>query len=230
MSEFEELTGVPQDFCGVARLFPLPNSVMFPHVMQPLHIFEPRYVELLRDVLATDQLITMALLSPGWEAGYQGRPPIEQVCCLGKVVTHVPAKDGGHNILLLGLQRVAIESELPPARSYREAKVTLLDDDYPSSGDKGRAALRRGLLGAFRRFLPETDAAREQFEQLMSTSVPLGVLTDIIAFTLSLPLDCKQCLLNQTNVDVRATRLISELERIAGAGAVRLFPPEFSTN
>ena len=53
-------------FSGVARLFPLPNLVLYPHVMQPLHIFEERYREMLEDAIADDGLIAMALLEPGW--------------------------------------------------------------------------------------------------------------------------------------------------------------------
>ena len=61
--------------CGQARLFPLPNLVLFPHVVQPLHIFEPRYRQLMADALADDRLIAMALLRPGWEEDYHGNRP-----------------------------------------------------------------------------------------------------------------------------------------------------------
>ncbi len=74
------------DFTGVARLFPLPNLVLFPHVMQPLHIFEPRYRQMTADALTSDRLIAVVLLRPGWEAEYPGRPPINPVACLGKIV------------------------------------------------------------------------------------------------------------------------------------------------
>src|SRR4029079_17170823 len=65
-------------FCGVARLFRLPNLVLYPHVMQPLHIFEERYREMLEDALASDRLIAMALLEPGWETDYDRRPPADR--------------------------------------------------------------------------------------------------------------------------------------------------------
>ena len=66
-------------FGGVARLFPLPNLVLFPHVVQGLHIFEPRYRQLMADALAADRLIALVLLKPGWEKDYDGRPAIEAV-------------------------------------------------------------------------------------------------------------------------------------------------------
>ena len=90
---FEEAT-----FSGVVRLFPLPNLVLYPHVMQPLHIFEGRYREMLDDALADDKLITMAVLEPGWEPDYDSRPPISPYACLGKVVTHHKLPDGRSNL------------------------------------------------------------------------------------------------------------------------------------
>src|SRR5262245_28887250 len=105
---------------GPVRLFPLPNLVMFPHVVQPLHVFEPRYCDLLEDALADDRLIAMVLLEPGWEANYEGRPPIAPVACLGKVVAHERLPAGRHNILLRGLRRAAIQRELPASRAFRQ--------------------------------------------------------------------------------------------------------------
>src|SRR5215212_9539920 len=102
MSHSEKLTCLPLDFTGEVRLFPLPNLVMFPHVVQPLHIFEPRYCELLEDALATDNLIAMALLQPGWEQDYEGRPPIADIVCVGRVVSHARLPENRHNLLLLG--------------------------------------------------------------------------------------------------------------------------------
>ncbi len=65
MATWDDITGLPQSFNGQVRLFPLPNLVLFPHAMQPLHIFEPRYCDMLQDAMATDQLITMATLVGG---------------------------------------------------------------------------------------------------------------------------------------------------------------------
>src|SRR6266481_4652099 len=76
MSLSENLAFSPEEFSGRARLFPLPNLVVFPHVMQPLHIFEPRYRAMLEDSLADDRLIGMALPAPGWENDYEGRLPL----------------------------------------------------------------------------------------------------------------------------------------------------------
>ena len=108
---------------SAVRLFPLPSLVMFPHVIQPLHVFEPRYCDLLEDALSSDRTIAMVMLEPGWEQDYEGRPPISSVACVTKIVAHERLPTGRHNILLRGLRRVAIRQELPPTLSFRMAEV-----------------------------------------------------------------------------------------------------------
>src|SRR5947199_6205684 len=100
-------------FAGMARLFPLPNMVLFPHVVQPRHVFEPRYRQLTADALAGDRLVTMALLQPGWEPDEAGRPPIFPVACVGRIIAHKPLDDGRSILLLRGLSRVRVIEEIP---------------------------------------------------------------------------------------------------------------------
>ena len=122
MSLSENLSFSPAEFSGRIRLFPLPNLVVFPHVMQPLHIFEPRYRAMLEEALAGDRLIGMVLLAPGWEKDYDGRPPLRSVGCLCRVATYHRTDDGSYNVLILGLRRIVIERELPPDKLFRVAE------------------------------------------------------------------------------------------------------------
>ena len=108
MSSADDPSTESVEFSGRVRLFPLPNLVLFPHVMQPLHVFEPRYRCLLEDSLASDRLIAMALLAPGWENDYEGRPPLYPMACLGRVTSFHRLDDGTYNLLLLGLHRVRL--------------------------------------------------------------------------------------------------------------------------
>ena len=62
----------------------LPHLVLFPQVVQPLHIFEPRYCEMLKDAMEGDQLIAMALLESGWEKKFPQKPPVAQTFALAK--------------------------------------------------------------------------------------------------------------------------------------------------
>ena len=100
---------LPKDFDNEVRLFPLPELVLFPGVMQGLHIFEPRYREMMEDAIQSDSLITMASLKP--EAAHKfslDEPPIFETVCIGKIVTHSQTNDGRYNLLLVGAKRARI--------------------------------------------------------------------------------------------------------------------------
>ena len=79
---------------GVIRLFPLPNLVLFPGAMQPLHIFEPCYRQMTADALVGDRLIALALPRPGWEADYVGKPALHPVACVGRILAEQRLDDG----------------------------------------------------------------------------------------------------------------------------------------
>jgi ATP-dependent Lon protease len=235
MSSTEEIT-LPRDFAGSVRLFPLPNLVLFPHVVQPLHIFEPRYCKMLEEALASDGLIAMVLLEPGWESDYEGRPAIAPVACLGKVLSHERLPGGKHNLLLRGMCRAAIRREHPVGRPFRQADVDLLEDFYSASSAANRPVLQRRLVDLARELLPDKAADREQLDDLLASQVSLGRLTDIFSYTLGFPLPVKQRLLAEWNVDRRARLLSDHLSRLAQrvppseSSDERPYPPRFSLN
>lgn len=221
-------------FSGVARLFPLPNLVMYPHVMQPLHIFEGRYREMLEDALATDRLIAMALLEPGWETDYESRPPVARYACLGKVVTHHRLQDGRYNLLLMGVGRIRIVEEMPPLRSFRQAKVELLRETFVNDASHHVEELQRELMSAFEQHLPCGCQAPEQLREMFAQRLPLSMMTDLASYALPLDVALKQRLLAEYHVDVRARMLLEQLEsqssrELVGAAA-DVFPPPFSVN
>lgn len=232
MSDCENLSFDADNFSGTVRLFPLPNLVLFPHVMQPLHIFEPRYRAMMEEALSQDQLIALALLAPGWEKNYEGRPPLLPMACLGRIATHQRLPDDRFNLLLLGLKRVKIVQELPPAKLFREARVEICEDIYSSATAPTRPGLQKQLVDSFKKILPTLGDTHEQVDELLGSNVPLGVLTDIVSYTLDLGLPLKEQLLHECNVDRRAALLVDFLQK---GGKVRSlgragFPPEFSVN
>lgn len=223
----------PAEFSGRVRLFPLPNLVMFPNVLQPLHVFEPRYRALMEDALADDRLIAMAVLSPGWEADYDGRPAVQPIACLGRIVTHQRLDDGRYNLLLAGLKRVRIDRELPPLRPFRQAEVTLVDDVYREAKSADRADRQQRLLAAFRRFLPKMPEVHQQLDELLCTQISLGMLTDLVAYAVDLPHDLKLQLLGWPDVDRRCETLLRELDATNAkqdGGGRPGWPPDFSKN
>lgn len=124
-------------------IFPLPNVVLFPQVSLPLHIFEPRYREMVADALEGDRLIGMALLRPGWEGNYEGRPPVYPIGCAGVITHHDRMADGRYNIILRGLEKFRITGE-DHTRAYRIARIeSLLEHVTGPERDAIKAARRR---------------------------------------------------------------------------------------
>jgi len=124
-------------------IFPLPNVVLFPNVFLPLHIFEPRYREMVADALDGDRLIGMVLLRPGWEGDYEGRPPVFPIGCAGLISHHEKLPDGRFNIVLRGLEKFRVERE-DDSRPYRLAHVTTMHEPLlDQERDQVRAARRR---------------------------------------------------------------------------------------
>jgi uncharacterized protein len=120
-------------------IFPLPNAVLFPNVFLPLHIFEPRYREMVADALAGDRVIGMVLLRPGYQADYEGRPPVYPVGCAGLITHSEILADGRYNIMLRGLEKFRIVSEQSD-RSYRLAQIEALPELLTEAD---RAAIKR---------------------------------------------------------------------------------------
>jgi uncharacterized protein len=120
-------------------LFPLPNVVLFPNVFLPLHVFEARYRTMVSDALAGDRMIGMVLLQPGYEANYEGRPPVFAVGCSGLITHAEPLDDGRFNIVLRGIERFRIIEE-DHRKTYRLAQVSTLPEGVP---EEHRPELRR---------------------------------------------------------------------------------------
>src|SRR5690242_3990511 len=100
--------GQPLGSLSAVPLFPLPNVVLFPRAILPLHVFEERYKVMTADAIDGDRQVAMALLRPGWEKNYYGRAAIEPVVCVGTILSHEKLPDGKYNFLLQGQRRARI--------------------------------------------------------------------------------------------------------------------------
>jgi len=70
----------------VVAVFPLPDVVFFPRTVLPLHVFEKRYRAMVKDALAADSRLAVALLQPGWQVGYEGSPAFYDVATIGRII------------------------------------------------------------------------------------------------------------------------------------------------
>jgi len=192
-------------------LFPLPNAVLFPNVFLPLHIFEPRYREMVADAVASDRLIGMVLLRPGWDRDYEGTPPVYPVGCSG-VITHVEAlADGRFNIVLRGLERFRIIDE-DRTRSYRRAKVESVFEMPLRNDDRAAIRTQRSKLEALLAPSVERTGTLRGADLRMPAAMPDEDLVNALAQYLDLePLE-KQALLEKPCLRSRAESLVELLE------------------
>jgi Lon protease-like protein len=224
--------GIPADFAGTVRLFPLPNLVLLPHVGQPLHIFEPRYRELMEDALEDDRLIATALLQSGWEEDYHKKPPIHPMICIGTIQNEERLSDGRYNLILQGVARARITEEIKTGKAYRIARVEVLEEIAPSEEQATRLLTR--LAQEVTPFFRPRPVALQQMQRLLVSGLELGALSDIFSFVLPLPLEARLELLGEAHVATRVERLLEVLSEqpppaLPPTGG-RRFPPGFSLN
>jgi Lon protease-like protein len=187
-------------------LFPLPNVVLFPNVFLPLHIFEPRYREMVADALAGDRIIGMALLRPGWESDYEGRPPTYSVGCAGLITFSEQHEDGRYNIVLRGMQKFRISSE-DHSRSYRIAAVEPVAEEV-TAADREIVRSERRRLEALLVPQPEGRGVDSKVPPSMSDEDLVNALAQYLDLE---PVE-KQALLERDGLVARCRSLIDLLE------------------
>lgn len=187
-------------------LFPLPNIVFFPHTRLPLHVFEPRYRQMVTDAMDSDQRFGIVLLKPGWESDYFGAPTTYELGTLGTIEQAVPLEDGRFNILVRGDVRFRILGEVSHM-PYRTARVI------------AQPEIERGAEESYAQREWLADLARQYLEYLPDqTSVPeietvsLDALTNALIMSLNLDVEEKQKLLEIGDVLGRAEEIGTELQ------------------
>ena len=186
----------------VLPIFPLPNVVFFPHTYLPLHIFEPRYREMVEDAASTGECIGMALLKDGWENHYYKTPPIFELGCVGRLVTVNPLSNGRYNIVLKGLRRCTYLEQTVDT-SYRQAKVNLL------SGQEGEVLdtkIRNSLMESAERYL-QSKKAHDLCHVIASGQLSDQTLINSLSAGLDFTPVEKQFLLESENLLQQARRL-----------------------
>ena len=187
-------------------LFPLPNVVLFPSALLPLHIFEARYRAMVADSLDGERLIGMVMLRPGWEPRYDEAPDVYPVGCAGFITHAEQLADGRYNIMLRGLEKFRIVDERQAREGmerYRIARVESIREPKPGVTAASRDARYR-LEKLLAKKLQRTD------HDFIPKDVPDADLVHAIAQHLE-PLE-KQALLECNSLLERCEALVELLE------------------
>lgn len=202
-----------------APIFPLPDAVLFPGMVMPLHIFEPRYRKMLADALAGEKLIAMARLKAGWQSEYLGRPPIYEILGVGRVGASQELADGTSNIALIGIARCQIREELSRDLPYRLAEVTLLKD-RPLKGpevQKQAKESRDALCSIAAELIRKTmnAEAREVMQRSLEERQEAGQAADFLASVFVQDPDLRQGLLENLDPLDRCRRVLAMVSQMA---------------
>jgi uncharacterized protein len=187
-------------------LFPLPNLVFFPKTRLPLHVFEPRYRQMVTDALQGEKRFGIVLLRPGWETEYFGAPAIHQCGTLGTIEQAVSLDDGRFNLLVHGDVRFRVLSEVA-GEPYRTARVVATPETSRTPEDAyAQREWLAELARTYLKFLPDQMSVPE------IETVGLDSLTNALIMSLNLEVEEKQRLLEIDDVVTRAERVGADLE------------------
>jgi Lon protease-like protein len=205
-------------------LFPLPDVVHFPRTVLKLHVFEPRYRQLVRDLAERDERlrwIGMVLLEPGArDEGFGAEPPIFREGTAGRLVDVEALPDGRSNIVLQGDFRFLVEREIDDLSTpYRQAVVRPLEEMVVDEGDSGVLAVRREILEVAEvldREMGERFPLRLPDLKSLVEGGSFETLVNSLAAELDLPARRKLALLEQSLIDrsVEVLEILRSRQRV----------------
>ena len=200
-------------------IFPLPGAILFPRAQLPLHIFEPRYRDMVRD--AIDGPGRIAMIQPH-RLDDDNKAPLYEVGCVGEVVGIEELDDGRFNIVLLGSNRFRLVREAEVDVSYRCAEVDIeaFDDEEPEP----LAMIQRAEVEREARRLG--DALRLAVDWAAVARLDDELLVNAIAQVAPFDIGAKQALLEQCTLGERADLLVQlmQFHRMAVTGGVDVEP------
>ena len=193
-------------------IFPLPNCVLLPGGLLPLHVFEPRYRELTRDCLAGHQLMGVARLRPGYETTYYGRPPVYERFGVGKIICSEELPDGRFALLLRGVARAELARELPAERQYRMVEAReLRDADCDPTDARDH---HHKLVTLCDRLAEVIEEGGSQLRELARSFDSPGACADAVAAALIMDADVRQELLEACDPMVRIQRTLGHVSHL----------------
>ncbi len=193
-------------------VFPLTGVLLLPRGKLPLNIFEPRYLNMVQDALASNRLIGMIQPRDG---GMGNHPPLYDIGCVGRITSFSETEDGRFLITLTGISRFRIAGEVPTTRGYRRiiadwsTFATDLDEDAPCDLD------RASLDGTLRAYFKQQGISAN-WDSI--AQAPLDRLITSLAMICPFDAPEKQALLESPDLNARAKLLLALVEMAVHQG------------
>lgn len=211
-----DTTSIRINFGKPMAFFPLAAVSLVPHGVVQLHIFEPRYRQMVSDALDEAGQIAMAVFDgEAWQEEYHGAPPVRPMMCVGQIVAHEALADGRFNIALQGVCRARVVAELPPAedRMYRMAMLEPVSIEEIDDGEMKpvRLNVMRLLTKSSLKDLRDADA---MVRHLKDPEIPTTAILELVGFSLIQDPEAKYALLAESSVQRRADMVQDELREL----------------
>jgi Lon protease-like protein len=181
----------------------------------PLHVFEPRYRELLRHALSRRSILAVARLKPGFEPDYEGRPAVFEVCGVGAVESCSEREDGRFDIALRGLARAHIVEELPALHAFRQVRAERVRE--PEADPALVAAWQLKLGSLWERLSPHLPQQVRDLKALTRGADDPSSYADRLAASMVSDPDASQQLLAEADPAERLRLLTSRVQELVDA-------------
>ncbi len=201
-------------------IFPLPDLTFFPRTLLPLHVFEARYRAMVTDCLSRDRRLAVVGLKPGYEASYEGKPPVHAITGVGRIVQWERLPTGRYNMLLRGECRARIDRELPTDTLYRMVAATPLENT--GADGPAMAALTARVKARCGQILTAVGRSGSELQESLGALEDPAELCDQVASALVPASAVRQRLLEELHVERRlealAVALDDLLSQLTGEG------------
>jgi len=202
-------------------VFPLSRAILLPRATLPLNIFEPRYLQMVEDVMSTSRVLGVVQPAGSGEEEQESpasrTAPLRRVGCAGRIRSYEELDDGRFLISLCGIARFEVVDEVELAKPYRVCTVRyerFMGDFTPGAGED--EVDREALLGALKAFLQ----ARElKADWAAVGKTPTEALVNSLAMVSPYGSEEKQALIEAPDLKTRAEILVALAEMEIKAGS-----------
>ena len=203
------------DLPETLAMFPLPGALLLPRTHLPLHIFEPRYLAMMDDVLKTSERL-IGLIQPIKMQG-DADPSLQSVGCAGRITQFSETDDNRYILTLSGVSRFRVVQEIDGFTPYRRCKVQWEGFERDLGGSESDVAfMRPAFMSLLKRFL-EKNGLSTDWETLSKADDEL--LINSLSMLLVFPSEDKQALLEAPSLTTRRETLVTLLEFALLGGA-----------
>jgi uncharacterized protein len=197
-----------KDLPETVPVFPLAGALLLPGGQMPLNIFEPRYLAMIDDAIASDR--TIGMIQPRLDGAQRpdGEPELCAVGCLGRITSLTESGDGRYVVTLNGIVRFRVAEEMSTQKPYRRCRIAPFLGDLDASAGASEVD-RSELLRAFRLYL-EANQLEADWDSVTKSSNE----TLVNALSMMLPYSPpeKQALLEASDLKTRAETLVAITE------------------